>query len=225
MADTSADMSVYDEVYRIYKCVLVTVGASASFKPLIEEVLSDAFIAKLKELQFTNLIVQCGPDYDYFLSAQPPKDAIDDPNRLNVIGFPYKQDIQRWFALAAPSTTRESAKRAKGVIITHAGSGSILDALDYETTIIAVPNPALMGNHQSEIAEEMEKQGFLTQGKLGSLAEQLTAELLDTPTPEWPPEPDADAPWPGGLWQVIMALMPRETVEEAEAQQHRCVCM
>lgn len=58
-----------------------------------------------------------------------------------------------------------------------------------------------------------------------SLAEQLTAELLDTPTPEWPPEPDADAPWPGGLWQVIMALMPRETVEEAEAQQHRCVCM
>lgn len=53
------------------------------------------------------------------------------------------------------------------VLILCKGSGSILDALDYDTTIIAVPNPALMGNHQSEIAEEMEKQGFLTQGKLG----------------------------------------------------------
>ncbi|KAI0885588.1 glycosyltransferase family 1 protein [Annulohypoxylon maeteangense] len=218
------DLSAYDEEFRIYKCVLVTVGASASFKPLLEEVLSDAFIAKLKSLQFTNLIIQCGPDFNYFESAKPPRDPDDDPRKLNVIGFPYKQDLQRWFALAAPSTTRETAKRAKGVIITHAGSGSILDALDYNTTIIAVPNPALMGNHQSEIADEMEKQGFLTQGKLGSLADQLTEELLEAPAKQWPPDPEPDSAWPGGLWDVIDALMPRQTLDEAQ-KNAACVCM
>ncbi|KAI1092632.1 glycosyltransferase family 1 protein [Rostrohypoxylon terebratum] len=218
-----ADMGLYYEAFRICKCVFVTVGASSSFKPLIEEVLSDAFIAKLKKLEFTNLIIQCGPDYDYFLSAQPPEDALDDPNRLNVIGFPYKQDIYRWLALAAPSAPGERAKRAKGVIITHAGAGSILDALDYNTTVIAVPNPALMDNHQLEIAEEMGKQGFLTQGKLGSLADQLTEKLLNTRAPEWPPMPDADAPWPGGLWDVIMFLMPG--VVEEEPPERLCVCM
>ncbi|KAI2473205.1 glycosyltransferase family 1 protein [Annulohypoxylon bovei var. microspora] len=219
-----SDMSAYEEEFRIYKCVLVTVGASASFKPLIEEMLSDAFIAKLKSLQFTNLIIQCGPDFDYFQSAKPQPEAIDDPNRLNVIGFPYKKDLKRWFALAAPSTTRETAKRAKGVIITHAGSGSILDALDYNTTIIAVPNPALMGNHQSEIADDMEEQGFLTQGKLGSLADLLTQELLDAPKKQWPPEPEPDSAWPGGLWDVIDSLMPQRQVGEPQ-RTSMCVCM
>ncbi|KAI1140460.1 glycosyltransferase family 1 protein [Hypoxylon sp. FL0543] len=161
--------------YRTSKCALVTVGASASFKPLIEEVLADAFIAKLKSLGFTHFIVQCGPDYDYFESAKPKRNP-DDPDDLDITGFPYKKDLRTWFALAAESSPGERYPRAKGLIITHAGSGSILDALDFNTNLIAVPNPALMGNHQSEIAEEMEKQGFLVQGKVGYVL--LTHETI-----------------------------------------------
>lgn len=47
------------------------------------------------------------------------------------------------------------------------GSGSILEALDFDSALIAVPNPTLMDNHQSEIAEEMDSQGHLIQGKIG----------------------------------------------------------
>ncbi|KAI1107063.1 glycosyltransferase family 1 protein [Jackrogersella minutella] len=204
-------MNASEGGHRIYKCAFVTVGASASFKPLIEEVLSDAFIAKLKSLGFTHLIVQCGPDYDYFESAKPRRDS-NDSNGLNITGFPFKKDLQPWFALAAASTLRETKERAKGLIITHAGSGSILDALDFDTNIIAVPNPALMGNHQSEIADEMEKQGFLTQAKVGSLADLLSEDALAATKKQWPPEPDPDSVWPGGLWDVVNYLMPRRTL-------------
>ncbi|OTA70308.1 glycosyltransferase family 1 protein [Hypoxylon sp. EC38] len=203
-----ATLSAGEGRYRTSKCALVTVGASASFKPLIEEVLSDAFITKLKSLHFTHFIVQCGPDYDYFESAKPKRNP-NDPNDLEVVGFPYKNSFRAWFALATESRPDEPYPRAKGLIITHAGSGSILDALDFNTNIIAVPNPALMGNHQSEIAEEMERQGFLIQGKLGSLVDLLDKETLNIPRKQWPPEPDPDSMFPGGLWQVIDMLMPK----------------
>ncbi|KAL7622926.1 N-acetylglucosaminyldiphosphodolichol N-acetylglucosaminyltransferase catalytic subunit alg13 [Parahypoxylon ruwenzoriense] len=201
------------------KYVFVTVGASASFRPLIEEVLSGAFLGKLRSLRFTHLVVQCGPDFEYFEAAKPRRDP-DDPDALVITGFPFTNDIDahmsRTTAAAAPAADT-SRGRAQGLIITHAGSGSILSALQLNTNVIAVPNPALMGNHQQEIAEEMERQGFLTQGKLGrvetaqhnsSLADLITEEILNAPRKQWPPEPDPDSMWPGGLWDVIDALMP-----------------
>ncbi|KAI0833196.1 glycosyltransferase family 1 protein [Hypoxylon sp. FL0890] len=210
-------MSANEGGYRTSKCALVTVGATASFKPLIEEVLSAAFIAKLKSLHFTHFIVQCGPDYDYFESAKPKRNP-DDPNDLEIIGFPYKENLRASFALAAESSPGERYPRTKGLIITHAGSGSILDALDFNTNLIAVPNPALMGNHQLEIAEEMERQGFLVQGKLGSLVDLLNEDTLNAPRKQWPPEPDPESVFPGGLWDVINLLMPRRRLADSQGQ-------
>lgn len=39
--------------------------------------------------------------------------------------------------------------------LTLAGVGTIFDALEAERDMIAVPNTALMNNHQTEIANEM----------------------------------------------------------------------
>lgn len=60
------------------------------------------------------------------------------------------------------------------------GSGSILEALNFDAAIIAVPNPTLMGNHQAEIAKDMDKKGFLTHGKLGYVF--LPIRSVSTPT-------------------------------------------
>ncbi|KAI0851346.1 glycosyltransferase family 1 protein [Daldinia vernicosa] len=186
----------------------VTIGASASFKLLIEEVLSEAFLAKLKSLDFTHLIIQCGPDYDYFLDAEPPEPSPDDPDELLVTGFTFHDDIRKFMELTTADHFSPSSKRDRGLIITHAGSGSILEALDFDSALIAVPNPTLMDNHQSEIAEEMHSQGHLIQGKIGSLVDIINEDLLTAPKKQWPPDPDPESEWPGGLWDVISALMP-----------------
>ena len=47
------------------------------------------------------------------------------------------------------------------LIISHAGSGSIFEALKLEKPLIAVPNAILMDNHQAELAEHLAKLGHI----------------------------------------------------------------
>lgn len=42
-----------------------------------------------------------------------------------------------------------------------------MDALRYNAKLIAVPNESLMDNHQAELANEMQSQGFLVSGRIG----------------------------------------------------------
>ena len=46
------------------------------------------------------------------------------------------------------------------------GSGSILEALRVGVPFIMVPNPSLLDNHQTELAIEIENQGYGIHGDL-----------------------------------------------------------
>lgn len=50
---------------------------------------------------------------------------------------------------------------AADVVVTHAGSGSVLEALRAGKKVVAVINEALMHNHQKELADELERLGYL----------------------------------------------------------------
>lgn len=52
-------------------------------------------------------------------------------------------------------------------LIQFLGAGTILEALEIDARVIVVPNTSLMDNHQLELAEELERQGYLLQGHLG----------------------------------------------------------
>lgn len=52
------------------------------------------------------------------------------------------------------------------MLIYNIGAGTVLDAMRIDVPIIVVPNPALLDNHQSELAEELERQGYATYGRL-----------------------------------------------------------
>ncbi|KAI1335430.1 hypothetical protein F5Y15DRAFT_397919 [Xylariaceae sp. FL0016] len=112
-------------------------------------------------------------------------------------------------------------KQGYGVIICHAGastnkriddktvfqsSGTILAALTIDTKIIAVPNPTLMDNHQAELAEELEYQGYVLHGKLGKIAEAVQA-IETNPPAKWPPRPPEHIQHQDGLWGAIDDLM------------------
>ncbi|KAI1439092.1 hypothetical protein GGR50DRAFT_176 [Xylaria sp. CBS 124048] len=198
-------MSSLDRQGRSTRAAFVTIGATAGFRGLLEEVVSHEFLATLKSLNFTDLIVQCGPDLEYF-EAIKPQDA-QKSYGVYISTFAYAPDLEKYFTQASRGGD-ETGKRDCGVIISHAGSGSIIGALEFDSKLVVVPNPRLMDNHQLEIAEEMAAQGFLVHATLGSVAGAI--EKVDAITlRKWPPGPSPDSAYQqGGLWEAINELMP-----------------
>ncbi|KAI1425044.1 hypothetical protein F5Y12DRAFT_399563 [Xylaria sp. FL1777] len=196
---------------KLTRTAFVTIGATAGFRNLLQEVVSPKFLTTLGSLKFTDLIVQCGPDLGYFETIIPN----DSQNSygVKITAFSYAPDLNKYFTLASRGDDDENnnGKRECGVIISHAGSGSIIGALEFDSKLVAVPNPGLMDNHQLEIAEEMESQGFLIHGTLGSVAEAV--EKIDTMAlRKWPPGPSPGSAYQkGGLWEAINELMPQSS--------------
>ncbi|KAI1148219.1 hypothetical protein F4825DRAFT_454677 [Nemania diffusa] len=190
---------------RLTRTAFVTIGATAGFRGLLQEVVSQKFLFMLKSLNFTNLVVQCGPDLEYFDTIRPRH--AQESCGVEITAFSYAPELKKYFMQASRGED-ENGKRDCGVIISHAGSGSIIEALEFDSKLVAVPNSDLMDNHQLEIAEEMETQGFLIHGTLGSVAEAVekinTMELR-----KWPPGPSPGSAYQeGGLWEAINELMP-----------------
>ena len=51
--------------------------------------------------------------------------------------------------------------RAADVVISHAGAGSILEALELGKRLVVCVNDALMDNHQAELATALEARGHV----------------------------------------------------------------
>jgi beta-1,4-N-acetylglucosaminyltransferase len=170
---------------RLGRTMFVTIGSIASFKDLIKEVLSDKFLEILAELKFTRLIVQCGPDLDFFEETRPQKGF--QSHWIDILGFSYTDNMKSYLLKCTPSDGKvDGETRGRGIIVAHAGlttplatlardfitnmptgAGTVLEALSVNSRLIVVPNTTLMNNHQLELAEELEKQGYLIQGHLG----------------------------------------------------------
>lgn len=193
---------------RLTRTAFVTIGATAGFRALLREVASPEFLATLKSLNFTDLVVQCGPNLEYFETIKP--DDSHESYGVNITAFSYAPDLKHYFVQTSHGLNDDGVgSRDQGVVISHAGSGSIVDALRLNSKLVAVPNPELMDNHQLEIAEEMDSKGFLVHGTLGSVAEAVTKAYATT-LRKWPPPPSASSAYQkGGLWEAINELMPR----------------
>lgn len=73
----------------------------------------------------------------------------------------------------AASATNKTREVREGVVISHAGAGTILDAMRIGVPLIVVPNEELLDNHQEELAVELEKQGYVIKGSVENLSEAL----------------------------------------------------
>lgn len=133
------------EVQRPSKSVLVTVG-STKFDDLIKAVDSHTFAQALLGFGFTTLIIQKGSGVGLRnLLRHNQKEGVTDTG-LAVECFDFKPSMQQRLKQAA-------------LVISHAGSGTIFEALSLGRTLIAVPNPALMDNHQQELAQQLASMG------------------------------------------------------------------
>jgi len=159
--------------------VFVTVGATAPFNELLFAIFVPDFFQKLQEFGYTHLRVQYGDDgkliYDDFCSKYP--EGSIDRHQIQLDGFGFKTEgLGKDMRLA-----KSEDGRRNGLVICHAGSGTILDALRMGLTTVVVPNPGLLDNHQVELAEALAGLGWVVHGDLDDLGASLkAAEVLRT---------------------------------------------
>ncbi|KAF8541475.1 glycosyltransferase family 28 C-terminal domain-containing protein [Trichophaea hybrida] len=125
---------------------LITVGATAPFRTLVFAALSPSFLTSLSTHNFRRLIIQAGttfsdPEFQSLLSS-----VTTSRPGLEIEAFDFHPDLAATYIAKAE------------VVISHAGAGSILDALRWGRKLVVVENRELMGGHQREgLVEDLGK--------------------------------------------------------------------
>ncbi|MCJ1415234.1 N-acetylglucosaminyldiphosphodolichol N-acetylglucosaminyltransferase catalytic subunit alg13 [Xylographa parallela] len=157
------------------KLCFLTVGATAPFDGLVTAALAAPFLAALRAAAYTDLLLQHGAS------------LVFDPRAAAAAGKQHGLTV-RGFAFNGEGLGREMRAAREGCVVSHAGSGSILDALRLAVPVVVVPNTALLDNHQEELAAELAAQGYVVYGKLGDLAAAIgEVEALRKRQKAWPP--------------------------------------
>ncbi|QPG75905.1 hypothetical protein FOA43_003291 [Brettanomyces nanus] len=173
------------------KQALVTTGATVTFSKLIEFSLATEYVAELMDLGYTDYVVQYGKsegakqlvvgllekikrkfelgsnrELQEEENGQLNLTVIHESNKLHIRCIRYDKDI-------ASKYTAES-----NLVISHAGTGSILDSVRLGKKLIVLINDSLKDNHQLEIAQAFEELNVLKVAK-GNLKEfvQLTKKM------------------------------------------------
>ncbi|KAI7233153.1 hypothetical protein KC330_g5507 [Hortaea werneckii] len=167
------------------KTCFVTIGATASFAALIRSALSSDTLSALGKLGYTDLVVQYGQDGKELFDGAMQQVKTAGRSNVNVTGFDLDKAGLGKYMRQAKGGSRGGQE---GVVVSHAGSGTILDALRIAVPIIVVPNPDLLDNHQVELAEALAEQDYVVHGKLEQLPKALQdAEQLRQRQKGWPP--------------------------------------
>lgn len=128
--------------------VFVTVGTT-KFEELVSAVCSQGIVSSLHKLGYEKINVQFG-------AGEKPKVKVP-----GLVCFDFKENI-------------ETDMKNASLIITHAGAGSILEAVRVrKAKVVVVINDTLLDDHQSELAEEMHEKGYLLCCRVPQLKETL----------------------------------------------------
>lgn len=140
------------------RTVFVTVGTT-KFDELVDAVDQLALADALATRGYTTLIIQAGA------SEHRPSRLFPDgacratlPNGFHVEWFEYAPSLVTYLSSAE-------------LVISHAGAGSVFETLRQGVTCIAVPNPALMDDHQKELAEKLGADGHLVAATVTTLVD------------------------------------------------------
>ncbi|KAK7509624.1 glycosyltransferase family 28 C-terminal domain-containing protein [Phyllosticta citriasiana] len=168
------------------KYCFVTIGATAAFDTLIRACLESDFLDALSAAGYSNLLLQYGKDGKSLFNGLVANKEKDGSPGIKIEGFGFSQyGLIEHMKLVKGSPLDGSNE---GLVISHAGSGSILDALRLNVPLVVVPNPTLLDNHQLELAEILEQQGYVIHGKLDNLVSAIhDAEELRQRQRSWPP--------------------------------------
>ena len=146
------------------KRCFVTIGATAAFNSLVRAVLEQSFLQALKDAKYTELRIQYGNEGIHILEEiiGARNQEIYQQYGIDVSGFDFNKSGLGSELKAAKGDSPEN----EGCVVSHAGSGSILDAMRISVPLIVVPNTDLLHNHQLELAEVLAEQDYVVHGKI-----------------------------------------------------------
>lgn len=154
--------------------VLFLTGATVTFKPLLDHIVEPLFLQFLQKQGFNDISIQYGNEIsngkhiskEYFSELLSRNDVISQLDlqitnetndksittlsneTLKLTVFPFSSDIT-------------SHIENSDLVVSHGGTGSILDALRLNKPLLVVTNDLLMDNHQVEVAEQFEMENHL----------------------------------------------------------------
>ncbi|KAL3152711.1 hypothetical protein ABBQ38_012302 [Trebouxia sp. C0009 RCD-2024] len=148
------------------RTVLVTVGTT-KFDALVQAVDSLNVAATLVARGYTRLVIQKGAGKHQVQTLVPVGSQHHQlSNGLQVEVFDFAPSLAEYM-------------QAADLIISHAGSGSIFEALRLKKPLIAVPNPVLMDNHQAELADHLARLHYIIAAKPHTLLHTLQHLSVD----------------------------------------------
>lgn len=142
------------------KHLFVTVGTT-EFEKLIEAVTTNEVLQKLRDKGFTSIEIQTGTG----------KEVDKKFTGIKINSTPFFDDFIN------------EIKKAD-LVISHAGAGSCIDVLRTGKPLVAIVNEDLMDNHQTELAQELKKEGYLNYGTCSTLLNILDEDLATKKLPE-----------------------------------------
>lgn len=153
------------------KSIFVTCGATVPFPQLVKSVATENFARELLRYGYGRMIIQFGKGYRNHFEEQlknfrsnsstcslnacdlgcevAPSHFILAEGKLEVIGIEYSSKIQQIISNFAD------------LVISHAGTGSILDSIRMRKPLIVCVNDTLMDNHQQQIADKFEAKRYV----------------------------------------------------------------
>ncbi|KAG7878228.1 hypothetical protein KL905_003932 [Ogataea polymorpha] len=135
--------------------ILATCGATVCFDRLVQYVLDKRFFALVLRLGYDRLVVQYGKSaagrelVEKLTSEYTVRDNVFTVNRLEVQLLAFDPEIVKNYTAQSD------------LVISHGGTGSVLDTLRCNKKLVVLINTALADNHQLEIAEAFEQAGVL----------------------------------------------------------------
>lgn len=130
-------MSAFNEIF-------VTVGTT-KFDSLIESITSKPVLASLQAHNCKYMTIQIGKGAE----------ICDSIKKLALVNYGIEIDWYRF----KPSIADDM--NTADLIISHAGAGSCMEALNAKKLLIVVINETLMDNHQIELAEQLYNDKYL----------------------------------------------------------------
>lgn len=146
------------------RCCFVTVGATAGFRSLLNEITTAGFLDCLAKHGYTSLNIQCGPDLTT-VESRIASLSDDEKRGISVRCFHYTDEMTTHIV----NCRGQDGVRLAGCVIAHGGTGTVGEVLGIGAPLVVVANPTLMDNHQLELAETLEAQNLVVHGRIGSL--------------------------------------------------------